>query len=119
MKKDGTLTKPVLYAISRQLSTRVQCQRKEYHIKIFKDEKSGNDTIAFSPYLTCFPNNKHRKDTDRRNIIYHVISTRFPELLAVQNATMIQIKPGYLTHGTYIYKTYGIATRRKWYKESK
>lgn len=117
--KAGQLTKQVLKSISQHLSGRVDCKDVEYSVHIYRDDKTGDDVIEVSPFITVFPSTFRRKETDRRGIAYHVIRIHFPEIYAQSSTSVVQVKANSLVQGSYIYKRYKLTRRRKWIRASK
>ena len=116
--KAGQLTKKVLKSISRHLSGREDCKDLEYSVHIFHDNKTGDDVVEVSPYISVFPNTFHRKETDKRGVAYHVIYTHFPEIYAQSSTSVVQIKSNSLVRGSYVYRRYKLTRRRKWIRVS-
>ena len=91
-------TKLLLLSISNKLSSRADCRKVEYRIRI------SRNSIYMTPERYCFPNWHKRKEADKLNVV-----------------SFCMHKLGYsiadLVPGCYIYKLSVSNRRRRWIKE--
>lgn len=91
-----TDTEKLLRQISKHLSSREECRRVQYRVVIEKV------SVTMYPNYCVFPDARHRRDSDKINLLDHILSMHLDSNIA-------------LTEGTYEYRlTFPQLRRRSW-----
>ena len=108
-----TLTKQVLKCIADHLSGRYDCRGIEYTVTIGTDVNT--QFIAFEPTRFVFPNRYKRCETDKINIMFHVIREHFPQLYVDTDSMFgTYVDTSKLIKGVYVYQSSVDNKRRRW-----
>lgn len=122
------LTQKFLQCIAQHLSSRRECKGVSYRISIgvhdsmlyphevsmFEKELS-NKRVLFHPNTYVFPNQYHRKDTDKVNVVYHVASSHFGDMiLSYQEDGCTYVDTDKLVRGVYEYQPSIDNKKRRW-----
>lgn len=101
-----------LQSVASRLSGRSDTKHIEYIVTIC----SENSQISISPNYEVYPDMHHRKHTDLRCIIDHIILTKFGDILykGYDDYGHIVVNSDLLTPGVYHYKLSDDRKRRKW-----
>jgi len=105
--------------ISRRLSGRNDTQGCEYCINIIKVD--GKSVIGMSPLFYIYPDRHRRSKMDKKTILDYAIHTLFESDGSEvnyhwNNSVKVVMEDDCFVPGSYIYKKYENANRRKWVK---
>lgn len=111
--KDYTVQ--LLSAVAERLSGRQNCRQVEYVVYVGTMDGFENQ-IIFYPYREVYPDIHHRQKTDLRDIVDHVVRTKFADTVYAQHDAYghICFLEGSLTRGTYKYELSVDKKKRRW-----
>lgn len=120
------LTQQFLQCIAQHLSSRPECKGVAYRIAIdeydsklvdckpiLKNDLSGS-RILFRPNVLVFPDKYQRKEINKVNVVYHVISSHFSDLLVDNKEIGLFIDSSKLVKGIYEYQSSVDNKKRRW-----
>lgn len=108
----GDITLSLLRTIAEHLSGRDDCKGIEYRVSV------RNDRIIIDPQRNVFPNTHRRKDTDKLNVISHVMKSHFPEYFNyIDEMDETHVKSNVFVEGRYIYKLSSDRKQRRWERD--
>lgn len=105
-------TRRFLLCISRHLSSRKECRKKNYTVLICPD------AVFFDPYIKVYPSRYHRKKESSVGIIEHVVLGHFYHSVYshTDDSGTIFVQKDSLVPGRYIYQSSLDNKRRRWNK---
>lgn len=111
-KYKGDLTLLLLKYISDHLSGRGDCKGIEYRVAITKDK------VIIEPKREVFPSIYKRKQTDKLNVVSHVMKVHFTEYFNyVDEMHETHVKSNTFVEGRYIYKLSSDKKSRRWERD--
>lgn len=111
-KYKGDLTILLLKYISDHLSGRDDCKGIEYRVAI------THDKVIIEPQREVFPSIHKRKQTDKLNVISHVMKSHFSEYFNyVDEMHETHVKSNAFVEGRYIYKLSADRKQRRWERD--
>lgn len=125
-KTSSETTVEFLHSISNHLSGRKSCRGIEYVVCIGMDDDSQlrqldladvstrENKIFFYPDRFVFPDTFHRQQSDKKDIITHVLIEHFDNIFAGYDYTRPCFKVGSLIPGVYKYVLSFDKKRRQW-----
>ena len=121
-------TEEFLKAVADRLSSRADCKQVEYVVYIGVIDTSdtldvkgaASNTVYFYPRRSVFPNTHRRRKVDLRDIVDHVMRSKFTDTVYSHDNEYGHacFKSGTLTPGIYQYTLSFDKKRRKWIRKS-
>ena len=105
-------TKDLLLAVSSRLSSREECRKRSYTLKI-----SGTGRIQFDPYIEVYPNRYHRNQSDKISVIEYILKQDTFSHLHPTFDSGVAVEATTVVPGTYIYELSVSGAKRRWTKE--
>lgn len=100
----------LLKLIASHLSSRECCRSQLYRVEI---DETG--VIRFDPRVQVFHDTYHRKETDRVNVIDHIVMKHLYEMFVCMCPDgSIQVDASMIVPGTYEYQASFDNKRRRW-----
>lgn len=106
-------TLAILHSISSHLSNRDEVKNKNYSVTI----TPGGNVFFNSQLVYVYRDANHRKDSDKSDIITHVLSLHFADISCCVSDGHWRLAPKSYVPGTYYYAATSLSNRRRWQDE--
>lgn len=87
-----------------------------YRLCIYEDNKNDFDCLTFFPNYMCYPNRHNRKQSDRQNLLYHVLYNHMKLCSPSDETEIAKVSRYSFISGEYVYRCDPTSKKRRWEK---